>query len=125
MGDQKDNVLIQKKETESALIEPETANFDTATESLPPPTLQLKAVTENSKEESKEEGTGGEKEDTGAFQFSLAGPPSDQNNDNSKTFGDSTIQGKGIAEPFRMPIVQKKESTTDKSLKPDKPSFKL
>jgi hypothetical protein len=125
MGDQKDHMLIQKKETESSVIESETANFEATAESLPPPALQLKAETKSTNGEKKEEGAGAEKEENGAFQFALSGPPSKPDNTNSKTLDASVVQGKGIATPFRMPIVQKKEASAAQTPIFKKPSFKL
>ena len=107
MGDQKDHMVVHKKETESAVIEQETTSLETATESLPPPTLQLKAeapAKEENKEENKEEGTGKEIGEVGAFQFSLAAPPSEPDGNNSKTFDSETVQKKGVAELFS-PII--------------------
>ena len=120
MGDEKDHVTIQKKDVESASQEAETQDFEGATESIAPPSLQLKA--ENSKEEE-----GGEKEkgESGAFQFSLAAPPDTPSSGSSRTFGSDTVQGKGIAEPFKMPIIQKKEAQPQQGRDADKPSFTL
>ena len=84
MGDQKDNVLVQKKETESNLIELETAELETATESLPPPVFQLVSNSEN---EGKEEESAGKKgEEVSEFQFSLTPPPEESKNESSKIF---------------------------------------
>lgn len=121
MGDQKDHMTIQKKDVEHAGQEVETQNFDTATESLDPPSLQLKA--EESQE--KEEGGESEKESGGAFQFALGAPPDKPEETPSRAFGADTIQGKGIAEPFKIPIVQKKEVSPQTERSSDKPSFKL
>lgn len=123
MGDQKDHVAIQKKETESSTFETENASLETATESIPPPPLQLMSnpISENKEEESSE----GLTESPGAFQFSLAGPPEKPTNNNSKIFDNSSKLTKGIAEPFRVPIVQKKEDSSNKSKRFDKPSFRL
>lgn len=120
MGDQKDHVTIQKKEVETASQDVETQDFEMATEAISPPSLQLKA------EESKEE-EGGEKEssDSGAFQFSMDGPPEKPGNESSRTFGSDTVQGKGIAEPFKIPIVQKKEAQPQLDRSAEKPSFTL
>lgn len=123
MGDQKDHVTIQKKDVETASSEVETQDFETATESLPPPTFQLK--TEPVQEKEEKEGMGTESESEGAFQFALAAPPNESNSDASKTINSSTIQKKGIAEPFRMPVVQKKPETDPGNNPATKPSFKL
>ena len=121
MGDQKDNVLVQKKETESNLIELETAELETATVSLPPPAFQLVS---NSEHEGKEEdGAGKEGEELSEFQFSLTPPPEESKNKSSKII--TSKAGRGISEPFRMPVAEPKKSDPEKARNLDKPSFKL
>ena len=121
MGDQKDNVLVQKKETESNLIELVTAELETATESLPPPAFQLVS---NSETEGKEEDSASkEGEELAEFQFSLTPPPEESKNENSKIF--TSKAGRGILEPFRMPVSERKKQGPEKARNLDKPSFRL
>ena len=122
MGDQKDHATIQKKETEVTSNAVETQNYETASESITPPTFQLKS--EPTQEKVEKEAQGQESESEGAFQFALASPPDKPGSEDSKTISGDSVQKKGVAEPFKMPIVQKKEfSASEKST--DKPSFKL
>ncbi|GLR16693.1 hypothetical protein [Portibacter lacus] len=120
MGDQKDHVTIQKKDVESASQEVETQNYEMATESIAPPSLQLKAE-ETKEDKDVEKSSEGES----AFQFSLDGPPDNPSNESSRTFGSDTVQGKGIAEPFKIPIIQKKEVQPQVDRDTQKQSFKL
>ncbi|WP_235299117.1 hypothetical protein [Portibacter marinus] len=114
-------MTIQKKDVETASPEVDTQDFETATETLHPPALQLQA------EKGQQEDMGGEKEreDEGPFQFVLASPADNPLTESTRLFGTDIIQGKGIAEPFKMPIVQKKESIQLSDKSAEKPSFKL
>ncbi len=120
MGDEKEHMTIQKKDTETASQEVVTQDFDTATESFDPPALQLKV---DGKAEAQEEGAEKVQESGGAFQFALDGPPENPSDQGSKVIGGETIQGKGIAEPFKMPTIQKKEATPQGGNLSEKPSF--
>jgi len=121
MGDQKDHMTIQKKDVENASPEVETQDFEMATAALDPPTLQLKSE----KSAEKEEGGDTEKESGSAFQFSIASPPDKPEDQGSRIFGTDTIQGKGIAEPFKIPIIQRKEIESNDTRDLKNQAFKL
>ena len=121
MGDQKDNVLVQKKETESNLIELETAELETATESLSPPAFQLVSNSEN--EGKEEDNTEKKGDELNEFQFSLTPPPEESKNKSSKII--TSKAGRGISEPFRMPVSERNKQQPEKARNLDKPSFRL
>ena len=121
MGDQKDNVLVQKKETESNLIETESTQLESTIESLPPPTFQLVSNSDN--EGKDEESAAKEGAELTEFQFSLTPPPEEASDKNSKIF--STKGSQGITQPFRMPTTDSEKLKPSNTRNLDKPSFKL
>ncbi len=118
MGENPDS--IQKRSSESSPSETVTHDVESATEALSPPALQFKSepgIIE-------EEGISSEYEKDGAFQFSLAGPPEKPDDTSSKVINSEVTQKKGVAEPFKMPIVQKKEVSSNIENTDTKASFK-
>jgi hypothetical protein len=120
MGDQKDHMTIQKKDTETVSNTFDSHDYETATESVAPPALQFK-----SEEQGKEEGVEKNISTQENSQFSLDGPPEEDKDNASKIFSGDTLQGKGIAEPFKIPVVQKKLNQPEKGNQTDRPSFSL
>ncbi len=122
MENNKENITQKASESEASANHVEASFVEQTAVSLPPPSLQFKSNQEIKSEE--KDGSGKSLSETNAYQFALASPPEDDNN-NSENGMEETFQFKSVSTPFKMPMIQKKETIQNLNIQNiEKPAFK-
>ena len=105
MGDQKEHILLQKKETESSTFDHEAEKADPSAASIPPPDFNLEPTAQNVKQESQEEGIKGEGEKETGLEFDVGGDPPETDETPSKILDKRSHKTTSINHAFRLPVV--------------------